>query len=60
MILRKSQVVDSLRQQQHYEAASKVERELPDDVDTEKHAAWLTQLDFREEQFKLGGEYDSK
>ena len=60
VIVRKDQVVKDLRDQGHAQAADKVERELPDDVDTDKHADWLKDLDFKEEQFKLSGEYDSK
>jgi hypothetical protein len=60
MLLRKDQVVADLRDQGHHDAADKVDRELPDPVDTEKHADWLKELDFREELFKLSGEFDSK
>ena len=60
MIINKEQVVADLRDQGHDEAADKVERELPTDVDTETHAEWLKDLNFREEAFKLSGEYDSK
>lgn len=60
MIVSKQQIVADLRDQGHDEAADKVERELPDDIDTVKHADWLKDLDFREEAFKLSGEYDSK
>lgn len=60
MIVSKAQIVADLRDQGHDEAADKVDRELPADVDTVKHADWLKDLDFREEAFKLSGEYDSK